>query len=107
MTFISVISTAFITVKYYRTRNNCVGSRYESLRAGRFGVRTTVGVKFHGPVQTSPGAHPATCTTRNRVPFTGVKRPGRDADHPPPYRAEIKETVELHISPAVPSWHVI
>jgi hypothetical protein len=27
----------------------------------------------------------------------GVKRPGREADHSPPSRAEVKEWVELHI----------
>jgi len=35
----------------------------------------------------------------------GVKWPGHEADHPPPYRAEVKECVELYIhSPNTPSW---
>jgi len=35
-----------------------------------------------------------------------VKRPGREADHSPPSRAEVKECVELYIhSPNTPSWH--
>ena len=29
--------------------------------------------------------------------FPGVKRPGRDFDHPPTSSAEVKETVELYI----------
>jgi hypothetical protein len=27
----------------------------------------------------------------------GVKRPGREADHPPPCSAEVKECVELYL----------
>jgi hypothetical protein len=34
-----------------------------------------------------------------------VKRPGREADHSPPSRAEVKECVELYFySPNTPSW---
>jgi hypothetical protein len=35
------------------------------------------------PVQTGPGAHPASYTIGTES-FPGVKRPGRDVDHPPP-----------------------
>ena len=34
----------------------------DSLRAGRSGKRIPVGVRFSAPVQTSPGAHPASYT---------------------------------------------
>jgi hypothetical protein len=35
----------------------------------------------------------------------GVKRPGREADHSPPSRAEVKECVELYLySPNTLSW---
>jgi len=38
-------------------------SRYSDwLRAGRFGDRTPVGTRFSAPVQTGPGAHPASYT---------------------------------------------
>jgi len=110
MTFLNVTSTAFITTKHYRTLIKCVGwdnAVGRTLRAGRIGVRSKVEARFHGPFQTSPGARPVTCIVRNRVPFTGVKRPGRKADHPLPYRAEVKETVQPQISPSVPSWYVI
>ena len=37
--------------------------------------------------------------------FPGVKRPGRGADHPPPFSAEVEGRVELYIcSPSGPSW---
>jgi hypothetical protein len=59
------------------------------------------------PVQTGPGAHPDTYTTGIQY-FTGVKRPGRGVDHPPPSSAEVKERVELYVcSPCGPSWPVI
>jgi hypothetical protein len=37
--------------------------------------------------------------------LTGVKWPGREAEHSPPSSAEIKECVELYLhSPNTPSW---
>jgi hypothetical protein len=54
-----------------------------------------VGKRFFAHVQTGPGAQPASCTmgtgpgahpascTVGTGYFPGVKRPGRDADHPP------------------------
>jgi hypothetical protein len=38
-----------------------------------------VGARFPAPVQTGPGAHPASCTMGTGS-SPGVKRPGRDAD---------------------------
>jgi hypothetical protein len=49
-----------------------------------------VGARFFAPVQTDPGAHPASCTMGTGS-FPGVKRLGRGADHPPPSSAEIKK----------------
>jgi len=37
---------------------------------------------FSAPVQTSPGAHPASYTMGTGS-FLGVKRPGRNVDHTP------------------------
>ena len=61
-------------------------SRYsEWLRAGRSGDRIPVRARFSAPVQTGPGAHPASCTM-----FPGGKeRPGRDADPSPPSSAVV------------------
>ena len=80
-------------------------SRYSySLRSGdRIPVRT----RFSAPVQTGPEAHPASYTMGTGS-FPGVKRPGRDVDHPPAYCAEVKERVELYLYPTSgPSWSII
>jgi hypothetical protein len=65
------------------------------------------GGRFSAPVQTGHGAHPASYTTGTGS-FSGVKRPGRGAEHPPPPNAQVKERVELFIcSPIGPSWPVL
>jgi hypothetical protein len=41
-------------------------------------------------VQTSSGAHPASCPISTGGPLPGGKaRPGRDVDHSPPFGAEV------------------
>jgi hypothetical protein len=59
------------------------------LRDGRSGDRIPVGARFFAHVQTGPGAHPASCTMGTGY-FRGVRRPGRGADHPPPFSAEVE-----------------
>jgi len=54
------------------------------------------GAVYSSPVQTDPEVHPASCTMGTRS-FSGVKRPVRGVDHPPPSSAEVKERAELHI----------
>jgi hypothetical protein len=55
-------------------------SRYSNwLRAGWYGDRIPVRTRIFAPVQTGPGAHPASCTMGTGS-FPGVKRPGRDID---------------------------
>jgi hypothetical protein len=61
-------------------------------------IESRWGVIFSAPVQTSPGAHPASYTMGTGS-FPGVKRPGRDADHPLPSSSEVKERVELYFYP--------
>jgi hypothetical protein len=46
--------------------------------------------RFSAPVQTGTGADPASYTMGTGS-FPRVKRPGRDIEHPPPSRAEVKE----------------
>ena len=73
----------------------------------RSGDRTPVAARFSVPVQTRPGAHPASYTMGTGS-FPGVKRPGRGVEHPPPCSAEVEGRVELyHYSPSGPSWPVI
>ena len=48
------------------------------------------GARFSAPVQTGPGGHPASCTM-GTGPLPGVKRLGRDVDHPHQSSAEVKE----------------
>jgi len=75
----------------------------DSLQSGRYGDRLAVGAKFPALVQTGSEAHPASCTMGTGL-FSGVKRPGRGDDHPPPSSAEVKEGVELyHYFPSGPS----
>jgi len=68
-----------------------------------------VGAKFSAPVQTGPGAHPASYTTGTAsCRGGGIKRSGRGVDHPPQSSAQVKEKVELNFYfPCVPSWPVL
>ena len=66
-----------------------------------------MGARFSAPVQTGPGAYPASCTMGTGSSL-GVKQQGRGADHPPPSSAEVEGRVELYVcSPSGPSWPVI
>jgi len=77
------------------------------LRAGWSGDRLPVGARFSAPVQTGPGAHPASYTMGTGS-FPGVKWPGRGVDHPPTSSAEVKVRVELYLyTPSGPSWPVV
>jgi len=65
-----------------------------------------VGARFSAPVQTGPGAHPAS-STMGTGSFPGIQRTGHGVDHPPP-SVEVKERVELSLySPCGPSWTVL
>jgi hypothetical protein len=47
------------------------------------------GARFFTHIQTSPGAHAASCTM-GAWSLLGVKQPGRGADHPPPPSVEVE-----------------
>ena len=63
------------------------------------GIEFRWGARCYAPVQTGPGAHPASYKMGTGS-FQGVKRLGRGVDHPPPSSAEVKERVE----PYLPLW---
>jgi len=66
-----------------------------------------VGARFSAPIQTGPGAHPASFTM-DTGSFPGVKRPGRGVDHPPHLGDEVKERVDLYLySHSRTSWPVL
>ena len=65
------------------------------------------GVRVSEPVQSGPGAHPASCTMGIKL-FLGVKQPVRGIDRPPSSSAEVKERVGLYLhSPSGPSWPLL
>ena len=76
-------------------RDNAVGVATRYWLDGP-GIECRWGARFSAPIQTSSGAHPASCKMGTRS-FPGVKRLGRGVDHPSPSGAEVKERVELYI----------
>ena len=67
----------------------------------------TVRASNPGGEKSGPGPHPAPYTM-GTVSFPGVKRPGRGAEHPPPFSAEVTERIRLYIySPSRSSWSVL
>jgi len=65
-----------------------------------------VGVRFSAPVQTGPGAHPASYKWVLGL-SRGVKQLGHGVDHPPPSSTMVKGRVELYLYyPSGPSWPV-
>jgi hypothetical protein len=87
-----VAGIRFMRIKQNNSTSYYTGiSRYSDwLRTGRSGDRIPVGARFFAHVQTGPEAHPASCT-KGTGSFSGVKRPGRGADHSPPSSAEVKK----------------
>ena len=70
-------------------------------------IESRLGARFSAPVHTGPGAYPAFCTMGTGS-FSGVKRPGRGADHPPLSKCRGHEREGLYLySPSGPHWHVV
>jgi hypothetical protein len=67
----------------------------DSLRAGRSGDRLPVGATFSPPVQTGPGAYPASYKWVPGLSWggggNGVKWSGRGVDHPPHLAPRLKK----------------
>jgi hypothetical protein len=63
--------------------------------------------RLSAPVQTGPGAHPASCRVGTML-LPRVKRLEPGLNHQMRSRAEVKERVELHLYwPSVPPWQII
>ena len=66
-------------------------------------IESHEGTRFSAPVQTTSGAHPASCTMDGRS-FPGVKWPGHGVGYLPVSNAEVKERVDLYVySPSRPT----
>ena len=97
-------SNIWFSPEPYRGRDSSVGIATHYGLDGP-GIKSLWG--FSAPVQTSPGAHPASYTMGTRF-FQGVKQLGRGIDHPAPSGAKIEGRVELYIcSPPGPLWPVL
>ena len=80
---------------------------YATLFIKRCGDRIPREARFSAPVQTGPGAHPASCTTGTGS-FPWGKRPGPGVDYTHPSSAEVKGRVQLYLySPSGSSWSVL
>ena len=59
------------------------------------------------PSDDLPQTHLASCNNGYHVSFTGVKQPGRRADHPPSSSAGVEYAVDLYLYlPSAPNWNV-
>ena len=71
------------------------------------GIESRWGTRISAPVQTSPGAYPASYPVGTGS-YPMVKQLRCGVDHPPLSSAEVRERVELYIySPSGPSWPVL
>jgi len=61
------------------------------------GIESRWGARFSAPVQTSPGAHPASCTMSTRSFLGGKEQLEHDANPSPPSSAIGHERVELYL----------
>jgi len=62
------------------------------------GIESRWWARFSAPVQTGPGAHPASCTMGTGS-FPGVKRPGRNDDPSPHSSAVVKKGRAIPLLP--------
>jgi hypothetical protein len=72
------------------------------LRDGRSGVRITIGAKQFSLLQKPPERKWGPPPTGGS--FSGVKRPGREANHSPQSRVEVKNEWSCTSSAHTPSW---
>jgi hypothetical protein len=93
---------SIIYIYIYIFKVYTVGQDSNWLWAGWSGSRIPLEASLSAPVQTDPGAHPASYTLGTGS-FPGGA--GRSVDHLAPSRVEATERVELYIYyPSGPSW---
>ena len=69
------------------------------------GLATCHRLEGTDPYQGVSEAQPASCTVGNGS-FLGVERPRCSVKHPPYYKAEVKERVQLYFNAHSPAWHI-
>ena len=105
--FWEVKSLVYIVFKQRRGGRDSSGGIVTRYGLGGPGIESRWGARFSAPVQTGPGAHPASYTMGTGS-FPGVKRPWRGVNYPPLSSAEVQGRVELYIySSSGPSWPVL
>jgi hypothetical protein len=76
----------------YGLDDRIIGVRFPA-RAGNFSLRHSV--------QVGSGAQSASFQWVPGALTLGVKRPGREADHSPPFSVEVKECAELYLHSSI------
>jgi hypothetical protein len=80
---------------------------YDGLRVGRPGFHSRQGQDLYPSTESrqalGPTQHPI--KWESGAVSSGVKQPGREADHSPPSRAEIKDGGVMPPLPLMCSWH--
>jgi hypothetical protein len=104
LAFILIIHSCINGCFVGRDSSVCKATRYGLNRSG---IEFRWGARFPAPVQTGPGAHPASYKMGTGS-FPREKRPRRDVDHPHTSSAEVEERVELYLYfPSGTSWPVL
>ena len=91
-----LVSLLSATLNYSVGQDSSVGIATCYLLDGP-GIEFRRGASFSTPVQTGPGAHPASCTL-GIGSFPGVRRPGRGVKYPPHLLQRLKGRA-IHLLP--------
>jgi hypothetical protein len=92
-------NTIFLSMSCSQGRESSVGIA-TSYGIDGPAIESWWGTRFSAPVQTGPGAHPASYTMGTGS-FRRVKRPGRGVDHPSLSSIEVERRVQYTSAPAV------
>ena len=95
--FLNVSAILFDSIFFHCIGSGSVVSIATSYGLDCRGIESRWGRGFSAPVQTGPGAHPASCTMGTGSFPGGKERPGRDADPSPPSSAVGHESVKLYL----------